>query len=105
MTIDVPVLDGEEWWASQAIDDTDSLIRGLLDLTNFCIELKIKVEESKTLHTELSRHNNRYNIDLETDKWIAFCASLSETEISDLANKILIILKAYSEKHFNKDLR
>ena len=23
LSIDIPVLDGEEWWASQAIDDTD----------------------------------------------------------------------------------
>ena len=105
MTIDIPVLDGEEWWASQSIDHTDSVIRSLLDLTNSCIELKIKVEKSKQLHTELSLHNNRYNIELETDKWIAFCASLNETEISDMANEISIKLKAYVEKHFNKDLR
>ena len=26
MSIDIPILDGEEWWASQAIDDTDSVI-------------------------------------------------------------------------------
>ena len=51
MSIDILVLDGEEWWASQAIDDTDSVIRRLLDLTNSCVELKIKLEESKQLHS------------------------------------------------------
>lgn len=23
MTIDIPILDGEDWWTSEAIDDTD----------------------------------------------------------------------------------
>ena len=99
MTIDIPVLDGEEWWASQSIDDTDTVIRSLLDLTNSCIELKIKVEESKQLHTELSLHNNRYNIELETDKWLAFCISLRETEMAEMANavenKLIIFVSKY----------
>ena len=99
MTINIPVLDGEEWWASQSIDHTDSVIRSLLDLTNSCIELKIKVEESKQLHTELSLHNNRYNIELETDKWLAFCISLRETEMAEMANavenKLIIFVSKY----------
>jgi hypothetical protein len=105
MSIDIPVLDGEEWWASQAIDDTDSVIRSLLDLTISCVELNIKLEESKQLHAELNLHNNQHNIELETDKWIAFCASLRDSEISDIANEISIKLKIYVEKHLNKDLR
>ena len=99
MTINIPVLDGEQWWASQSIDHTDSVIRSLLDLTNSCIELKIKVEESKQLHTELSLHNNRYNIELETDKWLAFCISLRETEMAEMANavenKLIIFVSKY----------
>ena len=99
MKIDIPVLDGEEWWASQSIDDTDLVIRSLLDLTNSCIKLKIKVEESKQLHTELSLHNNRYNIELETDKWLAFCISLRETEMAEMANavenKLIIFVSKY----------
>ena len=76
MPIDIPILDGEEWWSSQAIDDTDSVIRSLLELTNSCIELKIKVEDAKKLHAELSLHNTTHNIELETNKWLAFCISL-----------------------------
>jgi hypothetical protein len=56
-------------------------------------------EDAKQLHAELSLHNKYHNIELETDKWIAFCASLSETEISDMANEVSIKLKTYVDKH------
>ena len=101
MSIDIPILDGEEWWASQAIDDTDSVIRILLDLTNSCIELKIKVEDAKKLHAELSLHNATHNIELETNKWLAFCFSLRQTEMAELANAVENKLIAYIFKHLN----
>ena len=34
---DTQTLDGEEWWASEAIDDTDSVIRILLNVMLFAI--------------------------------------------------------------------
>ena len=99
MSIDIPILDGEEGWASQAIDDTDSVIKSLLDLTNSCVELKIKLEESKQLHAELSRHNATLNIELETDKWFTFCTSLRDIEISELAGEVENKLNAYVSKY------
>lgn len=96
---DTLVLDGEEWWASQAIDDTDSVISSLLELTNSCIELNIKVEDAKQLHAELSLHNNQHNIELETDICLAFCISLRQTEISEIANEVENKLIAYISKH------
>ena len=102
MTIDIPILDGEEWWASQAIDYTDSIIRSLLELTNSCIELNIKFEESKKLNTELSLHNVTKNIELETDKWLAFCASLRSTEISEMADEVEKNLNVYVFKYLKK---
>ena len=99
MSIDIPVLDGEEWWAIQAIDDTDSVISSLLDLTIICIKLMIKVEHAKQLHAELSLHNATHNIELNTDKWLEFCASLTDTEISDNAKKVEFQLNIYVVKH------
>jgi hypothetical protein len=92
-------LDGEELWASEAIEDTDFVIRSLLELTNSCIELKIKIENAKKLHAELSLHNNQHNIELETDKWLTFCAGLIDTEISDKANEVEFKLNTYVVKH------
>ncbi len=104
MTIVIPILDGEEGWASQAIDDTDSVIRSLLDLTNSCIELNIKIEESKNLHAELSLHNVTNNIELETNKWLAFCASLSKSAVVEMANAVEKKLNFYVSKHLkNRD--
>ena len=99
MSIDIPILDGEEWWSSQAIDDTDSVIRSLLDLTNSCIELKINVEDAKQLQAQLSLHNATNYIELETNKWLAFCISLRETEMAEMANavenKLIIFVSKY----------
>ena len=97
--LDIPILDGEEWWSSQAIDDTDSVIKSLLDLIKSCIELKIMLDDSKQLHAELSLHNATYNIELETDKWLTFCASLRNTEISDKANEVEDKLNTFVAKH------
>ena len=104
MSIDIPVLDGEEWWSSQAIDDTDSVIRSLLELTNSCIELKNKEEDAKQLQAQLSLHNKTHNIKLETNKWLAFCISLRQTDISEMANKVEKKLNAFASKHLkNRD--
>lgn len=100
--IDIPILDGEEWWASEAIDDTDSLIRSLLDLTNSCIKLNIKQEDSKQLHAELSLHNATYNIELETEKWLSFCVSLKDTKISKMADEVENKLNTFVSKHLKK---
>ena len=99
MSIDIPILDGEEWWSSQVIDDTDSVIRSLLELTNSCIELKIKVEDANQLHAELSLHKKYHNIELETDKWLAFCASLRQSEIAVMANEVENKLNSYVSIH------
>ena len=95
----MPILDGEEWWSSQAIDDTDSVIRSLLDLVNSCVELNIRLEESKQLHAELNLHNNQHNIELETDKWLAFCASLSQSVVVEKANAVEDKLIIFVAKH------
>ena len=99
MPIDIPILDGEDWFASQSIDDTDSVIRSLLELTNACIKLKIKIEDAKKLYAELSLHNATHNIELETNKWLAFCISLRETEMTEMANavenKLIIFVSKY----------
>ncbi len=99
MTIDIPILDGEEGWASQAIDDTDSVIRSLLDLANSCVELNINLKESKKLHAELSLHNATHNIELETNKWLAFCASLSHSAVVEMANAVEDKLIIFVAKH------
>ena len=102
MSIDIPVLNGEEWWASQAIDATDSVIKSLLDLTKSCIKLNIMLEDSKKLHAELSLHNATHNIEIQTDKWITFCASLRDTEISKMADDVQNKLNAYLSKYLKK---
>ena len=99
MSIDIPVLDGEEWWSSQAIEDTDSVIRSLLELTNSCIELKIKVEDAKQLHAELSLNNATHNIEFETNKWLAFCISLRQSSVVEMANEVEDKLIIFVAKH------
>lgn len=104
MTIEIPISDGEDWWASEAIDDTDSVIKSLLNLTKSCIKLNIRLAESMQLHAELSLYNATHNIELETDKWLTFCASLRDTEISKVADNVQNKLNAYVSKHLkNRD--
>ena len=44
MSIDIPILEGEEWWASQAINDTDPVIRSLLNAMLIAIIICFKGE-------------------------------------------------------------
>lgn len=101
MSKDIPIIDGDEWWSSKAIDDTDSVIRSLIELTNSCIELKIKVEVANQLQAELSLHNKDNNIELETDKWLAFCASLRQSAVAVMATDIENKLNSYVSIHLN----
>jgi len=95
------ILDGENLWASKAIDDTDEIIRTLIGLTCYCIQLNIRLENSKKLNAELSLHNDNYNIELETDKWFMFCTSLSETVIFEKSKEVETKLKSYVAKYLN----
>ena len=100
--LDIPTLDGEDWWASEAIDDTDSLIMNLLDLSKSCIELSIRIEDAKQLFSDLSLHNRTHNIELETDKWLAFCEKLIGTAVAETAAELEDRLKAYVTKHLKQ---
>jgi hypothetical protein len=100
--VNIPVLDGEEWWASKAIDDTDSVIRSMLELTISCVKLNINLEEAVQLHTELSLHTAISNIELKTNLWLAFCDSLRATEVSKMAYKVENKLNAYVSKYQKK---
>ena len=96
---DIPILDGEEWWASQSIDDTDSAIKSLLDLTKSCMELNVNIDDAKLLLAELSLHSAKQNIELETDKWLIFCASLRGSDVAEMANAVEDELNIFVAKH------
>ena len=98
----IPILDGDEWWSSQAIDETDSVIRSLLELTKRCIESNICIEDAKQLHAELILHNATHNIELETDKWLGFCTSLSKSELAEVANAVDVQLNIFVTKHLKQ---
>lgn len=102
MSTDVPTLDGEEWWASQAIDDTDSVIGSLLELATSCIMLNIRSEDALRLRDEISLHNDKHNIELETDKWLSFCASLRESAVAGMANAVEYELNTFVAKHLKQ---
>ena len=98
----IPSLDGEEWWASEAVDDTDSVITSLLDLSKSCIELNVSIENAKQLFAELNLHNDKHNIELETDKWFVFCESLSGTAVAEMASEVEDKLNTYVAKHLKQ---
>ena len=98
-------LDGEEWWASEAVDDTDSLIGSLLKLSKFCMERNVNVADAKLLFAELSLHNDKHNIELDTDKWLIFCARQRESDVADMANEVEVKLKTYVKKYLTSGPR
>ena len=86
-------------WRSEVLDDTDFVIKSLLDLAQSCIDLNIREEHSKQLHAELSLHINQHNIEQAIDKWFVFCASLRDTDISEMGNEVENKLYLYVSKH------
>ena len=97
MNDEFPILDGEEWWSSKAIDDTDSIVRSLLKLTNSCVELNINLEHSKQLQAELILNSDNHNIDIV--KWLDYCSDLSGTSVSEEAMGIKKELNIYLSKY------
>jgi hypothetical protein len=97
--IHFPVIDGEEWWASDAIDATTSIVARLSKLAETCISLKVNVSNATDFLNELTLIDNSNSVQFITQKGLRYCKSLSDTEVKDKAFKVEFLLKKYIEKH------
>jgi hypothetical protein len=97
--MDIPILDGEEWWSSASIDDTDKIIRQLRDLANLCLEMEIKPEKANAFISTLGEHSPLISIEVDTEAWLKFCDQLSDTSISSFASSAEKMINDYVQKH------
>jgi hypothetical protein len=97
--VDIPTLDGEEWWSSSAIDDTDSVVKHFTSLLRACINSGINVERSNVLLTKILANSVSSLIPLEVENWLDFCAHLSHTNLSQDASQMRNELEKFTRKH------
>ena len=71
-------------------------------LSKSCIELNVSIEDAQQLFAQLSFHNDKHNIELETDQWLIFCASLRESAVAEMANAVEDELNIFVAKHLKQ---
>jgi len=91
----IPILDGEEWWSTKVIDETDRLIKQLMELVNTCLNREINSDQANELSEILSEHSSNNSIEINIESWLTFCRNLSSTELSDDASIVEISIINY----------
>lgn len=97
--VDIPILDGEEWWSSSVIDDTDSVIKHFTSLLHTCVNSGIYVDISNVLLTKILANSVANLIPSEVENWLDFCAHLSHTNLSKEASQMRDELEKFTHKH------
>ena len=97
--MEIPIIDGEEWWSSSAIDDTDNILRLFISLLDSCIKAQINVERSNILLSKISSCSDQGFSRLNVEEWIDFCVHLSDTNLSKEASQMRDELEKFTHKH------
>ena len=97
----IEVLEGEECWASEAIDDTDRVIRVVLDLSKASFDIGISSQLASDLCEELGKHSVSFNADLNVEKWLQLCKSLKNTGLSNQALEVESEVMKFISKHLS----
>jgi hypothetical protein len=97
--MDIPTLDGEEWWESAAIDDTDCVINELISLVETCLRLEVNVVRANSLYNELSKFKFSNSASFDVDNWLRFCDELSCSILSKEAFVVEGDLKKFIQNY------
>jgi hypothetical protein len=97
--IDIPTLDGEEWWESAAIDATNGIVRQLSVLVESCLKLGVSVVSANNLYNQLSTSSSSNFASLDVDTWLTFCDELSCSILSKEASVVENDIKKFIQKY------
>lgn len=97
---DIGLLDGEEMWASEAIDDTSRLIRFVRELAESVGKTHPGHAESTAVLEALMRLGPDGWPELALERWRAFAESLtSEPGLREAAERVTVEVERFSRKH------
>lgn len=96
---DIPILDGEDWWSSEAIDDTSKLIFQLHKLAEMCLKMEIFSEKAYILFFKTKAYSLSNFIDIDANSWLDFCHQLRDTSLSDESALVEDMINEFVKKH------
>lgn len=97
--MDIEILDGEEWWASEAIDDASKLILQLQKLAELCLKMDVTAEKADILISNIKAHSLSNSIELDPNSWLDFCHQLRGTSLSDQSVFVENMINEFVKKH------
>jgi hypothetical protein len=97
--MDIEILEGEEWWASEAVDDASKLIIHLQMLAELCLKMDILAEKANILISNIKAHSPSKSIELEPNSWLDFCRQLRDTSLSDKSAFVENMINEFVKKH------
>ena len=99
---DVPILDGEEWWSSKAIDDATSMLSGLRRLAESSIAADINTQAANSMLQHVIEYNEASEQGINLADSLAYCESLLNTILSVDAQDLIGKIKEYDQAYFNR---
>ena len=80
--MDIEILDGEDWWGSEAIDDATKLILQLQKLAELCLKIEVISEKADILISNIKAHSLSSPIELDPNSRLDFFYQLRGTSLS-----------------------
>jgi len=97
--VNIPLLEGEEIWASEAIDETSYFLTRLLKLVESSIESKLNFSEANSIHSELIACINNPKESYHVKTWLDFCRSLEQTALECESREVIAEMKKFVINH------
>jgi hypothetical protein len=97
--MNLPILEGEDMWASEAIDETSYFLNRLLRLVESSIESKLNFSEASGVQSELIACINNPKESYHIKTWLDFCRSLEQTALESEAREVIVEMKKFVMKH------
>ena len=97
--MDIEILDGEEWWESEAIDDASKLILQLQKLAELCLKMEIFADKADILISNIKAQSPSNSIELDPNSWLDFCHQLRGTSLSDKSAFVESMINEFVQKH------
>ena len=97
--MNLPLLEGEEIWASESVDDAAKFLTHLLNLVEAAVASKLNFSEASGVRSELIACINNPNESYHIKTWLDFCRSLEQTALESDAREVTAELKKFVMKH------
>lgn len=96
--MNIPLVEGEDIWASESVDQGSEFLSRLLNLVESSVESKLNFSEAGRVHSQLIACINNPKETYHIKSWLEFCRSLEQTPLKGEAREVIAEMKKFVTK-------